>query len=485
VDDIYKKLVDNLPCPIIIHDKDKILSANKAVSSLLGYEEKKDLRNLKSLAYVIGTCSNSTKAHYYKNNGATIELEQKSIPIKQNDKEINVLILKDPSESNWADVSKEIKQSESDNTKNRFLAAVSHEMRTPLNALINLSHMLKGTDLNQEQISILNVAQNSAQELLDRIEDLLEYSQLEKERIIPTLEPVNIANVVEPVFEILVQEANLKGVEFVINISNEANQEFMANSSSIRRIVRHICENAIKYSQSGMIKVDICVGEGGEGIILSVADNGIGISQEKLTRIFEPFVFDIDPINRDKGGLSLGLALTRAIIRNLGGELSITSNQPNGTIVNAYLPLKLALNDDADFEEDFDPSLNILVAEDNRTNQKVVRLILGQLGHEITTADDGLLCIETLGTQKFDLILMDLHMPNMDGYEAARQIRSTGNEIPIFALTADARVEARHLAIDAGMDGFLTKPLVVSELHNMLSEVAHLKQLQLFQKKCA
>ena len=175
----------------------------------------------------------------------------------------------------------------------------------------------------------------------------------------------------------------------------------------------------------------------------------------------------------------------RQIVRNLGGELSITHNEPNGVIAYVYLPFELEAieTNDQTLEID-DTSLNILVAEDNKTNQKVVSLILDQLGHNVTIADDGAKCVEALQTQDFDLILMDLHMPFMDGYEASRQIRKSGNDIPIFALTADARVEARKAAIEAGMDGFLTKPLMVGELHAAICEVAHFKMQNNLSKKC-
>lgn len=475
--DCFKSLVENLPFPIIVHMQDRALFANHACAKLFGYSKAEDILSLKSIAYTLGKDGDKDCASYYRNDGSTIECEQMHFPMIWNSFSAHCLILSEAKKDDLL-THKIIKQSYEDasNSRSRFLAAVSHEMRTPLNALINLSHLLRATDLDQYQDEMVIVAQDSAQELLDRIQDVLEYSQLESGNIEQPLEPCVIANIVEPVLELLKFEAIKKAIEFNVNIEPELNQSFMASASAIRRIIRHLGENAINYTISGSVDINISTGEDNRGIILKISDTGIGMSDEKIAKIFQPFVFDIDPVNRSVGGLSLGLALTRAIVRNLGGELSITHNEPNGVIAYVYLPFELEAIETNDQALEVDETtLNILVAEDNKTNQKVVSLILDQLGHSVTIADDGAKCVEALQTQNFDLILMDLHMPFMDGYEASRQIRKSGNDIPIFALTADARVEARKAAIEAGMDGFLTKPLMVGELHAAICEVAHFK----------
>ncbi len=475
--DCFKTLVESLPFPIIIHMQDRALFANHACAKLFGYNRAEDILSLKSIAYTLGKDGDKDCATYYRNDGSIVECEQMHFPIMWNSFSAECLILSVAKKEDLL-THKIIKQSYEDasNSRSRFLAAVSHEMRTPLNALINLSHLLRTTDLDQHQDEMVVVAQNSAQELLDRIQDVLEYSQLESGQIEQALEPCVIANIVEPVLELLKFDAQKKSLSLNINIEPSLKQSFMASTSAIRRIIRHLGENAINYTLSGSVDINIATGEDNRGIIIKISDTGIGMSDEKISKIFQPFVFDIDPVNRSIGGLSLGLALTRAIVRSLGGELSISHNEPNGIIAYVYLPFELeAIEIDSQEIHESDEHLNILVAEDNKTNQKVVSLILDQLGHKVTIADDGEKCVEALKVQNFDLILMDLHMPFMDGYEASRRIRQSGNDIPIFALTADARVEARKAAIEAGMDGFLTKPLMVGELHAALSEVAHFK----------
>ncbi len=361
-------------------------------------------------------------------------------------------------------------------TRSRFLAAISHEMRTPLNALINLSFLLKSTNLDTNQNEIVEISYASAKELLDRIEDVLEYSQLETERIHPSLEPIIISNEIESVLSELEMAAMNKGIDFVAHISPQLDQKYHASASAIRRLLRHLGENAINYSKHGKIDINFETGEDFQGVFIRIEDTGEGIDAEKLRTIFQPFDFRQDPINRVNGGLCLGLALSRSIARSLGGELTIESEVGRGTIASVYLPFAPALEIEEDMEQFEDLPLNILVAEDNRTNQKVITMILGQLGHSSVCADDGIKCLEAMRSQKFDLVLMDLHMPFMDGYEAAIEIRKMGENVPIVALTADAREEARARAIQCGMDGFITKPLIVSELHAVLCEIEEMRR---------
>lgn len=473
MDGTFKSLLEAMPYSILVHVKERILFANKACANLLGYEKPEEIYSLRSVAYFLKKQGSSKSASFYTRDGKTIDCTLEHFPINFQGNEADGIILKNKNEQSAEDI-REIKEieKEANSSRTRFLAAVSHEMRTPLNSLINLSHMLENTGLDKNQSELLEIAHNSAQELLDRVEDVLEFSQLESERIKPNLEPINVYNEVAPVIELLNVDAINKGIEFESSIDKKIDAQFMGCAASLRRVLRHLGENAIKYTHEGGVKIEVEFSKENNGINLTISDTGLGISPQRLSEIFDPFSFNVNPINRTSGGLSLGLGLSRAIVRAMGGEISLDHNVPHGIIAKVFLPFEIISNEEADDElVDYEPSLNILVAEDNMTNQKVVTLILNQLGHQVTTADDGAKCIETLKTQKFDLILMDLHMPNVDGYEAARRIRAEGNNIKIFALTADARQEAKDQAIEVGMDGFLTKPLMVGELHALLTGI--------------
>lgn len=480
MDTTYKAILESIPHPIMVHLKGRLLYANRASANMLGYEKPDEILSLKSISYSLKKEGMSNGTSFYHKNGETIDCNLSHFPITFQGFAADGLVLqKVEKQTLISNKEIETKTKEANKSRTRFLAAISHEMRTPLNSLINLSHMLGNTGLDNNQKELLEIAHNSAQELLDRVEDVLEFSQLESEKISSNLEPINVYNEITPVISLLEQAALNKNIKFKTNISKDCDNQFMGCATSLRRIIRHLGDNAIKYTYEGSVEINVNISETQNGINIEIKDTGLGIAPQRLLEIFDPFSFNVDPLNRVEGGLCLGLALSRAIVRMHSGELSLDHNTPQGIVAKVFLPFEIiAIENDEEEIDDNNTCLKILVAEDNLTNQKVITLILNQLGHQVTTANDGSLCIDTLATQNFDLILMDLHMPYMDGYEATKRIRAAGNDIPIFALTADARNEAKEQAYLVGMDGFLTKPLMVGELHALLCAVIECKQEQ-------
>lgn len=467
--DPFKSLFDELPLILIVHFGKKVLFANKAALEFANMAKESN-KNFDLLQLCASQKDNL--CDFIDIDGKSRTLTITNCPINWRGMKAECAMIETIDAQIAAQIRRVLEfERDTKQTRSRFLAAISHEMRTPLNALINLSFLLKSTDLDINQSEIVDISYASAKELLDRIEDVLEYSQLETERIQPTLEPTIISNEFDGVIGELEVLALNKGIGFEINIAPELSRKFMASGSAIRRLLRHLGENAVNYTQEGNINISFEVGEDAQGIFLKVEDTGEGIDEIKLQTIFQPFEFTSDPINRVNGGLSLGLALSRSIARSLGGDLTIESKLGIGTTANVYLPFAALSGDDAEMEHFEDTPMRILVAEDNRTNQKVISMILDQLGHSCVCTDDGNKCIEALMVQDFDLILMDLHMPFKDGYEASKDIRNLGKTLPIVALTADAREEARAKAIECGMNGFITKPLIVSELHAVLCEI--------------
>lgn len=471
--DPFKSLIDELPSILIIHFGKKILFANKAAEDFTAKAKQSDPEFC-----LLELCDGRSNGFcdFFDNEGRSHTLTINNFETLWRGMKATCSII----ETMDAQIAKQMRrvldfERDTKHSRSRFLAAISHEMRTPLNALINLSFLLKSTELDINQNEIVDISYASAKELLDRIEDVLEYSQLETERIHPSLEPTILVNEIEGVAKELELHALNKGIDFDINVSKELHDKFIASGSAVRRLLRHLGENAINYTQEGKVIITLEVGENQHGIFIKVQDTGEGIDANKLLTIFQPFEFTQDPVNRINGGLSLGLALSRSIARSLGGDLTIDSEVGKGTIASVYLPFTKAEPDSIENDYIEDAPMQILVAEDNRTNQKVISMILDQLGHTCVCTEDGNKCIEALSTQNFDLILMDLHMPFKDGYEAAAEIRRLGKTIPIIALTADAREEARQKAMQCGMNGFITKPLIVSELHAILCEIEEMR----------
>ena len=254
-----------------------------------------------------------------------------------------------------------------------------------------------------------------------------------------------------------------KNIGFEYEISDDLDAEFIGSPQYAERIVSHLCDNAVKFTAKGKVCVEANYDE--NGVTFLVTDTGTGIDEKVLEHIFDPFRFEKDPTTRNNGGINMGLALSQRMARLLGGEVFINANPDGGTIAKVILPFERSEENTDDYENE---CLDILVAEDNPTNQRVINLILSQLGHNVVITENGQDCVEKFSIQNFDLVLMDLHMPIMNGWDAAKIIRKFNQTIPIFALTADNRPEARILCEEAGMDGFLTKPLMIDQLYEAL-----------------
>ncbi|KAF0186096.1 MAG: multi-sensor hybrid histidine kinase [Hyphomonadaceae bacterium] len=481
-----KALFNALPVAMVIHLNGEIIMASQECSRLLGYDASTDLSQIKSFLTVFKRDHKNENANYISKHGKAVIIDQATSPILVKGKSCECTTLRaNEAKSSQNNGDNAVAMNAANVARSRFLAAMSHEMRTPLNSVINGTILLSQTTLDTRQDEIVDMVQSSANELLHRVEDILTYSQLEEREMPDQTIEFNLCQILTPIVRDFSATARDKNVAFVANIDENANNVFLGYPERFSRIVRHLANNAVSHTHGGEVKLSVDFGEGGHGIFVEISDTGTGIAPERLANIFDPFNFDSDPAKRAIGGLSLGLALSNRIAKSLGGWLEMKSNLGLGTIAKIYVPFELA-QAESDDSDDCEPmALNILVAEDNKTNQKVISLILSQMGHQITTADDGLLCVEQAKLQDFDAILMDLHMPNMDGYEAAREIRKIGMDIPIFALTADNRPEAHKNASEAGMDGFLTKPLVIARLFEVLSEVALQKQVRMQSRRAA
>lgn len=463
----YEKILNMSSRAILIVNNHKILFANKAAFEIFGYTDIQELQKDIKLCNQLNNCHNERIVKYICSN-RDVEAIQKTENIDFDGNPAICFYIDKIQED-------EINRPELQIIKSRFMAAVSHEMRTPLNSIVNLAQLLRQSDLDEKQNELVELANDSAIELLQRVEDVLEYSQISSHNFKPDFEKMNLLETTRSIVDPFRKKAKEKQIKFITNISPDADNNFNGEPELWQRIVYHLCDNAVKYTNNGIIQINLTLSDDNQGIIFEIKDTGEGIKADLIEKIFNPFRYDELAPNGSYYNLSLGLALCKKIARSMGGDINIENNYPKGTIASVYLPFDLIDEEDIDV----DIPLNILIAEDNPTNQKVICMILKQFGHNADTADNGKICLDKIKSKNYDLILMDLHMPIMNGFEAAVNIRKTGSQIPIYAVTADNREETRINAKKTGMNGFLTKPLAIARLYQILYEVALNKQIKM------
>lgn len=362
-------------------------------------------------------------------------------------------------------------------SKSIFLANMSHELRTPFNGVMGLLSLLSKTPLTAEQADMVQAANDSARHLSRLLNDTLDLSSLEAGNITFTLEPVQLAvflRSIEATFRPLAAQKNL---QFEITSAIPADVWIETDSTRLRQILFNLLHNAFKFTQQGRIAVVVRRLEDAhqQWLELDVEDSGIGMDQEALDQLFQRF-FQVDSgLSRKFSGAGLGLHISMALARRFKGDITVQSQVDAGTLFTVRLPLKIveapAPNPTVAVASVAVPELahgiRILVAEDHPVNQKFISLLLQRLGHKATLCENGEAALEAFRTDDYELVLMDIHMPVMDGLTATRAIRALPaprSQVPIIALTADVLQEARDQAKAAGVDAFITKPVTQEDL---------------------
>lgn len=359
--------------------------------------------------------------------------------------------------------------------KTEFLANMSHEIRTPMNGVVGMAEALRSTPLSPEQSDCLETLQNSASVLLGVINDILEISKIESGKLALESVPFRLAKVLEEVFSTHLNTAQQKELTLTLVIAPDTPEFVRGDSLRLRQIVGNLLHNAVKFTAFGDVGIRVAPASGG-GISIVVFDTGIGIPANKLDRIFDTFTQVDGSTTRRFGGTGLGLSIVKQLIELQGGSIEVQSQELVGTTFQVTLPQLVATDEVPELERGVSPTdvggLRVLVAEDNRVNQKVILRALRTLGCAAELVENGRDAVRQATAGRYDIILMDIQMPDLDGYEASRRIRKAGIELPIIALSAHALREEQENCIAAGMNGHLGKPFTVEELRETLREFA-------------
>lgn len=378
--------------------------------------------------------------------------------------------------------------------KSEFLANMSHEIRTPMNSILGMTELLKETALTKEQKEYLEILESSGDSLLNLINDILDLSKVEAGELTIEFVDFELRELVNKIVSIMSFKAKNKGLTLTLSISPDVPNNFVGDPHRLRQILTNLINNAIKFTEKGYVALNISnqkiVKEQKETIatiLFSLKDSGIGIPKEKLDIIFERFTQADSSITREYGGTGLGLAISKKLVEMMGGKIWVESEVGQGTAFHFTIQMKVRTDN---FEgrkeevtlEDSPLSLRILLVDDSMENCLLIQSFLKKTACKIDTADNGLIAVEKFKTNSYDIVLMDIEMPVLDGYSAVKMMREYEKEtgkasLPIIALTAYALKEEVEKSISAGFTSHITKPIKKSKILEVLHSYANNKSI--------
>ncbi|MEE2690745.1 MAG: ATP-binding protein [Pseudomonadota bacterium] len=372
---------------------------------------------------------------------------------------------------------------EASRSKSTFLATMSHEIRTPMNGVLGMAEALENSGLTPEQAHKLRIIRESGDLLLAILNDILDFSKIEANRIEFETAPFRFADIARKVESLHSLKAREKGLDFSVDIAGSCEKPRLGDPHRIVQILHNLVSNAVKFTHRGGVFIRINAGEA-DRCVIEVADTGIGMTPEQAGRIFDPFAQADTTTARRFGGTGLGLSIAEGLARSMGGSINVVSELGHGSRFIVVLPLPLA-------EETAEPNetagqtgarpqgrpARILAAEDNAVNRAVLHALLAPMGHRIDFAEDGEGALDAFSREVYDVVLMDISMPGMDGVEAMRRLRAIedkrgdGARAPVIAVSAHAMRQQIEDYLAAGFDGYVTKPVTAAKLGSEIDRV--------------
>lgn len=498
----FVKIFEMSPAGLIVSDVDtgEFLDVNQRFLSLTGYHKAEVLSQTSGQLGLISDQDRAEKRHqiqsggeiknqetiYYTKAGERRNAVMSVELIEVDGRKIALTVLHDITEIKIVEhellAAKQLAE-ESSVSKERFMANMSHEIRTPMNAIIGFTNLIEHTQLNKEQEQYLSFIKNSGENLLVLINDILDYSKIEAGMMQLERVPFNIADLMQSLQIMFSGKAKEKNLYLSVNISDDIPRILIGDPTRLTQILINLIGNAVKFTSEGGVSVEIkrLSGQDGQLLVgLSVKDTGIGIPENKHRDIFERFMQASSETTRNYGGTGLGLSIVKRLVELQKGEINISSTEGIGTKFYVELPYHIAKSDLSELEQTgddkveikvFDPPLNVLLAEDNVMNQLLAKKVLSQFGCEVHVAENGSIAVEMASSGNYDIILMDIQMPLMDGYAASTKIRKEINlTVPIIAMTAHVMAGEREKCISMGMTDYISKPFKVEHLYKLIKK---------------
>ncbi|MBL7127911.1 MAG: PAS domain S-box protein [Ignavibacteria bacterium] len=468
----------------IIDNTMKILQGEKTDKKVLEYIRNKILAKEPYQVELIN----------YKKDGTEFWIEIDSHPIINQDTKVIthwISIERDITERKLAEEellrAKETAEN-ANRAKSEFLAVMSHEIRTPLNAIIGYSSLLLNSTLDDEQKEFLETIQTSGQSLTEIISEILDYSKIESGKIEHDIRNFDLIDNLEEIFNMVALKSEEKDLKLYYEIEENIPKDFTGEISFIRQILLNLLNNAIKFTNKGYIKVEVGSHykekEKKWELKFAIKDTGIGIPAAKMSKLFKPFSQVDSSASRSYGGTGLGLAISNKLCKLMGGKMWVESKVNEGSVFYFSVKVKPYIAEDIFRTKTkskiskaniLKKDIKVILAEDNLINQKVIRKIVEKLGYSVEVVNDGAALLNQLKNGTFDIVIMDLQMPVMDGLDATRKIRNgecgvRNSELYIIALTAHAMNEDRAACFEVGMNDYLSKPIQIENLNSALQK---------------